>query len=60
MSFDRKISKELSAAYVSILLFIAAQYVANEHPYDQAFRIAALLAFIGSMLLASRKGSVKS
>jgi hypothetical protein len=55
MSSSRKISLELRLAYVCILLFIVAQYAVNEHPWDQAFRIAGLLAFIGSMLLSVRK-----
>jgi hypothetical protein len=60
MSFNRKMSYELRLAYICIFLFIAAQYVVNEHPWDQAFRIAGLLAFIGSMLLSGRRRVAKS
>jgi uncharacterized protein involved in response to NO len=40
---------EVRLLYVSALLFIVAQSVVTEHPWDQGFRIAALLALIGAM-----------
>ena len=46
---------ELRLAYVAILLFIVAQRVVNERPWDHAFRIAGMVAFVVSMFLAARK-----
>ena len=55
MGIYGKLSRELSLAYMSILLFMMAQYVVNERPWDHAFRIAGMVAFVVSMLLAARK-----
>ncbi len=46
---------ELRLAYVAILLFIVAQRVVNEGPWDHVFRIAGMVAFVVSMFLAARK-----
>ena len=57
MSINRTWSRELSVAYISILLFMMAQYVVNERPWEHILRIAGMLAFITSMLLAVRMRS---
>ena len=54
MSIHGKWSRELSVAYISILLFMMAQYVVNERPWEHILRIAGMLA---SMLLAVRMRS---
>jgi hypothetical protein len=54
-SNHHKLPQELGLAYVNILLFITAQYVVNERPWNQIFRIVGLLAFAASLLLLARK-----
>jgi hypothetical protein len=57
MSIDRKWPYELRLPYVAIWFFIVAQHRVNESPWEQIFRIAGLLAFSASMLLAVRRRS---
>jgi hypothetical protein len=40
---------EVRLLYASALLFITAQNVITDHPWNQGFRIAALLALIGAL-----------
>ena len=55
MGIERKWSIELRLAYAAVLLFIVAQRVVNERPWDHIFRIAGTLAFVVSMFLALHK-----
>ena len=55
MGIERKWSRELSVAYISILFFMMAQYVVNERPWDHILRIAGILAYMASMFLAAHK-----
>ena len=60
MGIYGKLSRELSLAYMSILLFMMAQYVVNERPWDHILRIAGILAYMASMFLATRKQRLSS
>jgi hypothetical protein len=51
----RKMSAEIRLLYVSCLCFIVAQYVVNDHPWNNGFRIVALLAMIAAQLIGIRK-----
>jgi hypothetical protein len=60
MKSEAKFSYELRLAYCAILCFITAQYVVNERPFKQIFRMVGLLAFMGSLLMAGRKHSLRA
>jgi hypothetical protein len=51
----RKWSIELRLAYAATLFFIIAQRVVNERPWDHIFRIAGMVVFVVSMLIAAHK-----
>jgi hypothetical protein len=55
-----KFPYELRLAYGTVLCFIVAQYVVNERPWEQIFRIIGLLMFIGSMTMAARRSNRKA
>lgn len=50
-----KFPYELRLAYGTVLCFFTAQYVVNERPWEQIFRILGLLLLIGSITIAARR-----
>jgi hypothetical protein len=60
MAGATKLPYELRLAYGAVLCFITAQYVVNERPWEQIFRIIGLLLFMGSTVMASRRYNRKA
>jgi hypothetical protein len=50
----RKMSVEVRLLHVACLCFIVAQYVVDERPWNQGFRMVAVLAFVAAQWIGLR------
>lgn len=50
----RKMSAEVRLLYAACYLFLMAQYVVNDHPWNSGFRMVGLLALIAAMWIGAR------